>query len=51
MALVRVNWDEETTARAYDRAMKERQKETHTFKPMDVRGMETVCDYCCSTHN
>jgi len=51
MTLVRVTFDEKATARAFDRAMTERKKEAHVFKPMDIKGMEAVCDTCYSSHN
>jgi hypothetical protein len=38
------------TARAFDRAMKERRNDGHDFKPMNIGGMETICDKCYQAH-
>ena len=48
--MIKVNMNERDMANAFDRAMRERAKDGHEFKPMDIGGMENICDICFQVH-
>ena len=48
--MIKVTINEQEMAKAFDRAMKERAKDGHEFKPMDIVNMEHICDICYMGH-